>query len=74
MKLNEYLKEVQEVQIKIGDDFTLRGDIGIFKKGDIVTVTNKKLVGNDIELTLSNDKGKEDKFYLDKNDDFEELG
>jgi hypothetical protein len=74
MKLNEYLKEVQEVQIKIGDDFILRGDIGIFKKGDIVTVTNKKLVGNDIELTLSNGKGKEDKFYLDKNDDFEELG
>jgi hypothetical protein len=74
MKLNEYLKEVKEVQIKIGDDFTLRGDIGVFKKGDLVTVTNKKLVGNDIELTLSNGKGKEDKFYLDKNDDFEELG
>jgi hypothetical protein len=74
MKLNEYLKEVQEVQIKIGDDFTLRGDIGVFKKGEMVTITNKKLVGNDIELTLSNGKGKEDKFYLDKNDDFEELG
>jgi hypothetical protein len=74
MKLNEYLKEVQEVQIKIGDDYVIRGDIGVFKKGDLVTVTNKKLVGNDIELTLSNGKGKEDKFYLDKNDDFEELG
>jgi hypothetical protein len=74
MKLNEYLKEVKETQIKIGDDFALRGDIGIFKKGEMVTVTNKKLVGNDVELTLSNGKGKEDKFYLDKNDDFEELG
>ena len=74
MKLNEYLKEIKEVQIKIGDDLALRGDIGIFKKGEMVTVINKKSYGNDIELTLSNGKGKEDKFYLDKNDDFEELG
>jgi hypothetical protein len=74
MKLNEYLKEVQEVQIKIGNDYVIRGDIGVFKKGDLVTVIDKKLVGNDIELTLSNGKGKKDTFYLDKNDDFEELG
>lgn len=74
MKLNEYLKEIKEVQIKVGDDFALRGDIGIFKKGEMVTVIDKKPYGNDIELTLSNGKGKEDKFYLDKNDDFEELG
>lgn len=74
MKLNEYLKEIKEVQIKVGDSFALRGDIGIFKKGETVEVTNKRLYGNDVELTLSNGKGKEDKFYLDKNDDFEELG
>jgi hypothetical protein len=74
MKLNEYLKEIQEVQIKVGDDFALRGDIGIFKKGEMVTVTDKKAYGSDVELTLSNGNGKEDKFYLDKNDDFEELG
>jgi hypothetical protein len=74
MKLNEYLKEVQEVQIKIGNDYVIRGDIGVFKKGDLVTVIDKKLVGNDVELTLSNGKGKKDTFYLDKNDDFEELG
>ena len=74
MEPNEYLKEVKEVQIKIGDDFVLRGNIGIFKKGEMVTVINKKLVGNDVELTLSNGNGKEDTFYLDKNDDFEELG
>jgi len=74
MKPNKSLKEVQEVQIKVGNDYVIRGDIGVFKKGDTVTVINKKLVGNDIELTLSNGKGKEDKFYLDKNDDFEELG
>ena len=43
-------------------------------KGKMFTVTNKKLVGNDVELTLSNGTGKEDTFYLDKNDDFEELG
>jgi hypothetical protein len=40
----------------------------------MVKVTNKKAFGNDVELTLSNGKGKEDKFYLDKNDNFEELG
>lgn len=74
MKLNEYLKEIQEVQIQVGDSFALRGDIGIFKKGEMVKVTDKKAFGNDVELTLSNDKGKEDKFYLDKNDNFEELG
>jgi hypothetical protein len=74
MKLNEYLKEIKEVQIKVGDDFALRGDIGIFKKGEMVEVTDKKMFGNDVELTLSNNKGKEDKFYLDKNDNFEELG
>jgi hypothetical protein len=74
MKLNEYLKEIQEVQIKVGDSFALRGDIGIFKKGEMVEVTDKKMFGNDVELTLSNNKGKEDKFYLDKNDNFEELG
>jgi len=32
MKLNEYLKEIQEVQIQVGDSFALRGNIGIFKK------------------------------------------
>ena len=74
MKLSKYLKEIKEVQIKVGDSFVLRGDISIFKKGEMVKVTNKKPYGNDIELTLSNGNGKEDKFYLDKNDDFEELG
>jgi hypothetical protein len=74
MKSNKSLKEVQEVQIKIGDDYVIRGDISVFKKGELVTVVDKKLVGDDVELTLSNGKGKEDTFYLDKNDDFEELG
>jgi len=74
MKLNEYLKEIQEVQIQVGDSFALRGDIGIFKKGEMVKVTDKRAFGNDVELTLSNGNGKEDKFYLDKNDNFEELG
>jgi hypothetical protein len=74
MKSNKSLKEVQEAQIKIGNDYVIRGDIGVFKKGDLVTVIDKKLVGDDVELTLSNGKGKEDVFYLDKNDDFEELG
>jgi hypothetical protein len=74
MKLNEYLKEIQEVQIQVGDSFALRGNIGIFKKGEMVKVIDKRAFGNDVELTLSNGNGKEDKFYLDKNDDFEELG
>jgi len=40
----------------------------------MVKVIDKRAFGNDVELTLSNGNGKEDKFYLDKNDDFEELG
>lgn len=67
------LDEVAGEQIKKGDIFTLIGDIGKFKKGEKVEVTDKKNIGGEVKITLSNDKGITDTFTLDINDDFEEL-
>jgi len=67
------LKEVKATSIKVGNTFTLSGDIGKFKKGEKVTVTKTKPNGDDIELYLKNKSGVIDVFYLDKNDNFEEL-
>ena len=74
----EILEEVQlnEViggQINVGDTFTLTGDIGIFKKSEKVEVKDKKNMGNEVKIILSNDLGKTDDFILDIDDDFEEL-
>ncbi len=69
---NYFLNEVKAIQISINDDFILNGDIGKFKKGTKVTVVSLKPQGNDLELTLSDGKIK-DTFYLERNDDFEEL-
>ena len=60
-------------QINVGDTFTLTGDIGIFKKGEKVEVKDKKNMGNEVKIILSNDLGKTDDFILDIDDDFEEL-
>lgn len=69
----QYLNEVKAVSIQPGTSFTLNGEIGKFKTGEIVTVDKVKLSGSDIELHLSNEYGETDVFYLDKDDDFEEL-
>lgn len=69
----KYLNEVKAISIKVGNIFTLSGDIGKFHKGEKVTVDNIKPSGNDIELSLSNETGVKDVFYMDKNDNFEEL-
>lgn len=69
---NYFLNEVKAIQISVNDEYTLAGDIGKFKKGEVVTVVSLKPYGNDLELTLSNGKTK-DTFYLDRNDDFEAL-
>jgi len=73
MKAQQYLDEVKSTQINVGKSFTLAGDIGNFKKGEKVEVTNISSLADDIEIELTNDKGDVDVFYLDKNDDFEEL-
>jgi hypothetical protein len=68
------LSEIKAISIKVSDVFTLSGEIGNFKKGDKVTVDQIRPIGNDIKLHLSNDKGVTDTFYIDRDDDFEELG
>lgn len=71
--LKEYLNEVKATSIKVGKTFTLSNDIGKFVKGDQITVKDIKKSGEDVELHMSNQHGDEDVFYIDKNDDFEEL-
>ena len=73
MNLNKLLKEVKATQISVGDIFTLGGDLGEFKKGEKVEVQDKGTYGADIKISLSNNQGTTDEFYIDKNDDFEEL-
>ena len=73
MNVKEYLNEVRATSITQGKTFKLSGDIGKFVAGETVTVDSVNTFGNDIELELSNDEGITDTFYLDRNDDFEEL-
>jgi len=72
-KLQQYLDEVKATSIEMGKVFTLSGDIGKFKAGEKVIVDEIRPFGNDIELHLSNESGVTDTFYLDRNDNFEEL-
>jgi hypothetical protein len=74
MLMKELLNEIKATVIRTGDTFTLIGDIGQFKAGETVTIDQVRPTGEDIEIHLSNDNGLSDVFYLDKNDDFEELG
>lgn len=71
-KTKKYLDEAKVSTISKGDKFTLSSDLGKFKKGDEVEILDKKPDGDDIKLTLFNGKVK-DVFYLDKNDDIDEL-
>lgn len=73
MKIKDYLNEVKVLSINPGQTFTLSCDLGNLKKGDKVKVNDVKPYGDDVEIHLSNDSGETDTFYLDKNDDFEEL-
>jgi hypothetical protein len=74
MLMKELLNEIKATVIRTGDTFTLTGDIGQFKAGETVNIDQVRPTGEDIEIHLSNDNGLTDVFYLDKNDDFEELG
>jgi len=67
------INEIKAVSIQVGQIFTLSGDIGKFKKGEKIKVKEKKMYGDDIKLILINSQGITDDFYLDKNDDFEQL-
>jgi hypothetical protein len=69
MKLNE----LKNSQISVGDTYTLSADLGKFKKGETIKVKKKIPSAEDIQLYLTNNKGVTDVFYLDKNDNFEEL-
>jgi hypothetical protein len=71
--MKELLNEIKALSIRTGETFTLVDDIGYFKRGDEVTVDQIRYVGEDVELHLSNQNCLTDMFYLDKNDEFEEL-
>lgn len=67
------LNEIKAIRIKIGDVYTLSSDLGNFKAGDKITVSNKKPFGDDWQITMINDKGIKDIFTIDKDDEFESL-
>ena len=67
------INEIKAISIQVGQTFTLSEDIGKFKKGEKVKVKEKKMYGDDIKLVLIDSQGVTDDFYLDKNDDFEQL-
>jgi hypothetical protein len=73
METQQYLNEVAATQIKIGSQFTLSSDLGKFLKGENITVLDIRPSGNDIVIEFMNEQGDKDRFYLDKNDDFEGL-
>jgi hypothetical protein len=72
-KIQQYLNEVKATSLTVGETFTVSGDIGKFKEGEKVSVDDIRPFGNDVELHLSNSEGVKDTFYLDINDDFEQL-
>jgi hypothetical protein len=72
LKKYRKIEEIKVTSISIGDEFILSDDLGKFKKGEKIEILNKRPDGDDIKLTLYNGKFK-DTFYLDKNDDIEEL-
>lgn len=72
-KTQDYLNEVKGSSIRKGDTYTLSSKIGNFNKGDEVTINHVGRKGDEIELHISNSKGVKDIFYLDKNEEFEEL-
>lgn len=63
------INEVKAIQIKKGNTFVLSDDLGNFKKGEEITVINVEKSAEDFIVTMKNDKGIKDTFYLDKDDD-----
>jgi hypothetical protein len=63
------INEVKAVQIRIGKTFNLADDMGKFKKGEEVTVDDVQQSAMDFVITLSNNAGVTDTFYLDRDDE-----
>jgi hypothetical protein len=63
------INEVKAVQIKVGSTFNIADDLGKFKKGEEVTVDDVQNSAMDIVVTLSNNAGITDTFYLDRDDE-----
>jgi hypothetical protein len=63
------INEIKAVQIKVGNTFNMSDDLGKFKKGEEVTVDDVQNSAMDIIVTLSNNKGVTDTFYLDRDDE-----
>lgn len=63
------INEIKAVQIKVGSTFNMSDDLGNFKKGEEVTVDDVELSGMDFVITLSNNNGVTDTFYLDRDDE-----
>ena len=63
------INEIKAIQIKVGNTFNMSDDLGNFKKGEEVTVDDVQNSAMDIIVTLSNNKGITDTFYLDRDDE-----
>lgn len=64
---------LNELKITKGETLTISANIGNFKKGDKVTVTQVNPNGDDVEIHLRNKKGIKDVFYMDESDNFDDL-
>ncbi len=63
------LNELTAGSISVDDTFTLNGDLGPFKSGDKVRVTDKRMFGSQIHIYLSDDQGNADDFIIDAEDE-----
>lgn len=69
--LNELgMEELNPNEIRVGSIFTLNSDLGNFKRGEKIKVTD--IQSNDIETTyyFTNEQGIQDEFTVDINDTF----
>jgi len=63
------INEIKAISLSVGSTFTMSYSLGKFKKGEEVTVDDIQESGEDFVVTLSNESGVTDTFYLDKNDE-----
>ena len=63
------INELKAMYLNVGDVFTMSADLGNFTEGEQVTVENIEPSGEDVVVTLLNDKGVTDTFYFDKDEE-----
>jgi hypothetical protein len=63
------INEIKAISLSVGSTFNMSYSLGKFKKGEEVTVDDIQESGEDFVVTLSNESGVTDTFYLDKNDE-----